>query len=116
VATLTELLRDVGNEQVTININGENFTCSRTEAVARRLYLLAIGGFMQTKDEYGDMVTTYFKPNASAAKTIREYLEGKASQEAPKEGKKNARAGSFDGSIAGRLNKLVNKGEDNAIT
>jgi hypothetical protein len=110
VATLTEVLRDVGDEQVTININGQSFECSRTEAVARRLYLLAMGGFMVTKDENGDEITTYFKPNATAATKIREWTEGKAAQEAPKEGRKNKKAGSFDGSIAGRLNKLVNKG------
>lgn len=111
MATLTEVLKDIGEEIVEININGEEIQCTRTEAAARRLFLLATGGYMQTKDENGDTVTTYFKPTASACKAIREYTEGRASQEPPKEGKKNAKAGSFDGSIAGRLNKLVNKGD-----
>jgi hypothetical protein len=114
--TLTEALKEIGDEEITININGQDFVCSRTEAVARRLYLLATGGFMVTQDENGDDITTYFKPTASAAKIIREYLEGRASQEPPKEGKKNSRAGSFDGSIAGRLNKLVDNGQTNPKT
>jgi hypothetical protein len=116
VATLSETLRDIGEEIVEININGDDISCTRTEAAARRLYLLATGGFMQTKDENGDLVTTYFKPNASACKAIREYTEGRASQEPPKEGKKNKKAGSFDGSIAGRLNKLVDNGQTNPTT
>ena len=110
MATLTEVLRDIGEEMVEININGQEIRCTRTEAAARRLFLLATGGYMQTKDEYGDTVTTYFKPTASACKAIRDYTEGKPAQEAPKEGKRNAKAGQFDGSIAGRLNKLVNNG------
>ena len=116
MATLSEVLKNIGEEMVYININGQDIRCTRTEAAARRLFLLATGGYMQSKDEYGDTITTYFKPTASACKAIREYTEGRASQEPPKEGPKNARAGQFDGSIAGRLNKLVNKGEDNAVT
>ena len=107
MATLSEVLKDIGEEMVEININGQEIRCTRTEAAARRLFLLATGGYMQSKDEYGDTVTTYFKPTASACKAIREYTEGRASQEPPKEGRKNAKAGSFDGSIAGRLNSLL---------
>ena len=101
--TLTDHLKDIGNEETTITINGETHTCSKTEAVARRMFLMAEGGTEEIMVD-GEAMERVYKPDYRVAKSIREFIEGKAGVEPPKETKGNAKPGRFSSETASRLN------------
>lgn len=102
--SITECLREVGEEQITLTINGEEYTCTKTEAVARKMFLLAQGGTEVVADEDGNGVTVMHKPDYKVAKMLREFTEGKAAVEVVPEGDKKHKAGRYDSSISKRLN------------
>lgn len=109
--SLTDWLRQVGEEEVKICIDGQSLTVSKTEAVARKLFLLAHGGVEEVTNEDGKIVKVFHKPDFRVAKIIREFLEGKPNQEPAPEKKKGKRAGNFNSKISKRLNEsaAVNK-------
>jgi len=100
---LTDYLRQIGEEQVTICIDGIPRTVSKSEALARKLYLLAMGGVEEVTNQDGETVKIFHKADHRVAKMIREFSEGKAAVEPAQEGKKNAKPGSFDSSVGRRL-------------
>jgi len=102
--SLSECLKKIGEEKVTVIIDGIMHECSQTEATARKLYLLANGG-TETLEVDGEMVTVRYKPNASAAKTLREFTEGKAAPEPPKESEPPLTPGKYKSSIGRKLNE-----------
>lgn len=106
--TLTDYLKDVGEEQTTICIDGVPYTCSKQEALARKMYVMAMGGFSEEKDENGQVIKVYHKADAKIAKNIREFTEGKAAAKSPTEGTKKHKPGSFDSSIGNRLRNRIN--------
>lgn len=108
--TLADCLRDIGEEKVKININGKKYNCSRTEATARKMHLMASGGYEEVKDEEGESVRVNYKADAKVAKMIREFVDGKAAQEAPKEEKKQAKPGQYNSEISRRLNDRLGGG------
>ena len=101
---LTDFLNQIGDEEITICINDERKTVSRTEALARKMYLLAMGGIEEVIDEAGTMGKVYHKPDYRVAKMIREFTEGKAAAEIPFDNKNSKKAGAFSSSIGKRLN------------
>jgi hypothetical protein len=104
--TLSQHLKDIGDELVEIVIEGERVKVSRTEALARRLYIMAMGGVEQVIED-GEIVELTDKADYRVAKSIREYTEGKAAQEAPKKSKQNAKPGQYDSEIGRRLNERL---------
>lgn len=105
--SLTDHLRDIGEEEVTIKINGESYTCSRTEATARKMHLMANGGYEEVTDEEGEVIKVVYKADAKVAKMIREFVDGKAAQEPAPEKKQGAKAGRYDSEISRRLNERL---------
>jgi hypothetical protein len=107
--TLSQHLKDIGDELVEIVIEGERVKVSRTEALARRLYIMAMGGVEQVIED-GEIVEITHKADYRVAKSIREYTEGKAAQEPPKKSKQNAKPGQYDSEISRRLNERLGGG------
>ena len=106
--TLTQYLKEIGEEQVTIIINGETKQVTRTEALARKMFLLARGGIEEvTGDTIGEVLKIVHKPDHRVAKSIREFTEGKAAVEAQQKDKKNTKPGRYDSEISRRLNERL---------
>ena len=102
--TLTDCLKDIGEEEISICIDGKHLVVSKTEAVARKMFMLAHGGVEETTDETGQIVKIYHKPDYRVAKLIREFSEGKAPMEVVETGPKGRKPGSFNSSVSRRLN------------
>lgn len=102
--SLTAFLKQIGDEKVSIVINGKVKKVSRTEALARRLYVMAMGGVENVVAVDGTIIEVIHKANHKIAKDIREYTEGKAAIEPAKEKEKGAKPGQFTSETAGRLN------------
>lgn len=105
--SLTDCLKDIGNEQITVNINGEEHTCSKTEAVARKMFVLAMGGYSEETNTNGEKVHVFHKANHAVAKMLREFMEGRPATEPEPEKEKNKKAGRFNSSISRRLNERL---------
>ena len=105
--TFSEILEEIGKEEISICHNDQPQTVTRMEAAARKLFLMAHGGIEEVKDETGQMIKIYHKGDPRFCKMIREYTEGKPNTEPPPEKQGNARAGSFDSSISKRLNEKL---------
>lgn len=101
--TLSQYLKEVSEEQVTIIVDGNEKQVTRTEALARKMFLMAMGGVEEFLDDEGNVAQIVHKPNHQVAKSIREFTEGKASVEPPKETKGKAKPGQYDSEVAGRL-------------
>jgi len=110
--TLTSFLKQVGDETVTICINGEVKTITKTEALARKMYLMAMGGVEETIGEDGSIVRIVHEADYRMAKAIREFTEGKPASEAAKESPKGNKAGTFSSMVGKRLS-LKLKGKPN---
>ena len=108
--SLSDHLVAIGEEKVKIKINGKKHNCSRTEATARKMHLMANGGYEEVKNEGGETVRVTYKADAKVAKMIREFVEGKAAPEPPKEKKKGTKAGQYDSEISRRLNERLGGG------
>ena len=104
---LTSFLNQIGEEQVTICIDGQPRTVSRAEALARKMYLLALGGVEEVQDADGQMIKVFHKPDYRVAKMVREFTEGKAPMEVVEKGGKGRKPGSFSSAVAGRLNNRL---------
>lgn len=103
---LSTYLSQIGDEQVTICIDGVLQQVARVEALARKMYLLALGGFEEVITPDGKQ-TVYHKSDYKVARMIREFTEGKPNQEPAQEKKKGKRAGNFNSKITKRLNESV---------
>lgn len=104
---LTDFLRDVGSEETElITIDGVPVMVSKAEALARRLYMMALGGVVEQKNDKGEVKTIVFEPSIPAAKLIREWTEGK-----PGENKstsvKGKRPERFDKNTGNRLSRVL---------
>ena len=106
-SALTAFLTQIGEEEVTICIDGKHRTVSRAEALARKMYLLAVGGVEEVQDADGVTVNVFHKPDYRVAKMIREFTEGKAPMEVVETGPKGRKPGSFSSAVAGRLNNRL---------
>lgn len=102
--TLTECLKDIGEEEVSICFDGKHMVCSRTEATARKLFLMAHGGVEETTDTEGQIVKIFHKGDPKLCKMIREYTEGRPATEVVETGIKSRKPGSFNSSVSRRLN------------
>ena len=105
--TLTDHLREIGDELTSITIDGQPYTCTKTEAVARKMYLLARGGTETITTEEGEVLCVTHKADPKVAKMIREFVDGKAAPEPVKEKKPGAKAGRYDSEISRRLNERL---------
>ena len=103
-SALTDFLNQIGGEEVTICIDGQPRTVSRAEALARKMYLLALGGVEELQDADGQVIKVFHKPDYRVAKMIREFTEGKAPMEVVETGPKGRKPGSFNSSVSRRLN------------
>jgi len=103
-SALTAFLNQIGEEEVTICIDGQPRTVSRAEALARKMYLLALGGVEEITGTGGEIVKAYHKPDYKVAKMIREFTEGKAPMEVVETGPKGRKPGRYDSAVANRLN------------
>jgi hypothetical protein len=107
---LTDFLIEVGNEQTeTItDADGLPIMVTKAEALARTLYLMALGGHQERKLDDGTVQIRDFKPCIAAMKLIREYTEGRPSTNKPEElpgGTK--RPGQFDKDAGNRLARVL---------
>ena len=105
--TFSEILEEVGNEQINICHNDQHQQVSRLEAAARKLYLMAHGGVEETIDTEGQIVRIFHKGDPRLCKMIREYTEGKPAQEVVETGPKGRKPGSFNSSVSRRLNDRI---------
>ena len=101
--TLTDYLKEVSEESVDIIIDGVTHTVTRTEALARKMFLMAMGGVEEFVED-GEVVTVVHKPNHQVAKSIREFTEGKAAVELQADGKNKTKPGRYSSEVANRLN------------
>lgn len=108
--SLTDYLKEIGEEEVTTKINGQEYTCSRTEATARKMHLMANGGTEEITKEDGETLVIAYKADAKVAKMIREFVEGKAAPEPIKEKEPGKKAGQYDSEISRRLNERLGGG------
>jgi hypothetical protein len=108
--SITQWLKQIGDEKVRIVVNGKVKKVSQTEALARKMFILAKGGIEEIEDEAGNIVEVVHKPDHKVAKSIREWTEGKAAVEPPKEKPKQAKAGQYDSEIGRRLNERLGSG------
>ena len=103
-SALTAFLNQIGEEEVTICIDGQPRTVSRAEALARKMYLLALGGWEEVQMPDGTIEKFFHKPDYRVAKMVREFTEGKAPMEVVETGPKGRKPGSFNSSVSRRLN------------
>ncbi len=103
-SALTDFLNQIGEEEVTICIDGQPRTVSRAEALARKMYLLALGGWEEVQMPDGTIEKFFHKPDYRVSKMIREFTEGKAPMEVVETGPKGRKPGSFNSSVSRRLN------------
>lgn len=106
-SALTAFLTQIGEEEVTICIDGQSRTVSRAEALARKMYLLALGGVEEIQDTDGQVVNVFHKPDYRVAKMIREFTEGKAPMEVVETGPKGRKPGHFSSAVANRLHSRL---------
>ena len=105
--TLTQYLKEVSEEPVNIVVDGKPKQVTRTEALARKMFLMAMGGVEELLDDDGNVVQVVHKPDHRVAKSIREFTEGKAAVEAQQKDKKNTKPGRYDSEISRRLNERL---------
>lgn len=103
-SALTDFLNQIGEEEVTICIDGQPRTVTRAEALARKMYLLALGGFEEVQMPDGTIEKFFHKPDYRVSKMIREFTEGKAPMEVVETGPKGRKPGSFNSLVSRRLN------------
>ena len=106
-SALTAFLTQIGEEEVTICIDGQPRVVSRAEALARKMYLLALGGFEEVQMPDGTIEKFFHKPDYRVSKMIREFTEGKAPVEIVEKGGKGRKPGRFNSAVAGRLNNRL---------
>jgi len=100
--SLTQYLKEIGEESVTIIIDGKKKKVTRTEALARKMFLMARGGVEEILED-GETIKVVHKPNHNVAKTIREFTEGKAAVQEQAEDKGKAKPGRYSSETAQRL-------------
>ena len=105
--SLTDCLKTIGGEETSITINGELYKCTKTEAVARKLFLLAQGGTEKIIDADGNTVTVVHKADPKVAKMVREFVDGKPAVQIQDKSKKNTKPGRYDSEISRRLNERL---------
>lgn len=101
--SLTDCLKEIGDETVNIRVDGVDKTVTRTEALARKLFLLAQGGVEEIVGDKGEITQVVHKPDFRVAKSIREFIEGKPASEPTPEKPLGAKAGQFSSETAKRL-------------
>lgn len=106
-SALTAFLTQIGEEEVTICIDGQAKTVTRAEALARKMYLLALGGVEEIQDDNGQTVSVFHKPDYRVAKMIREFTEGKAPMEVVEIGGQSRKPGRFNSAVANRLSNRL---------
>jgi hypothetical protein len=108
--SLTQWLKEIGDEDIEIFVKGEPVFVTKNEALARKMFLLAQGGIERIRTTEGELVDIHHKPDHKVAKTIREWTEGKAAQEPPKEEKKQVAPGQYNSEVARRLQDRLGGG------
>lgn len=108
---LTQLLTEIGEEKTeSVLIDGKPVKVTKAEAVARGLYEMAQGGLVDKINPKTQEITqVYVKPDAAAVRLIREYTEGKPSQDTVKEATDKKRAGEYGSGTRKRLAEVLNK-------
>ena len=106
-SALTDFLNQIGSEEVTICIDGQPRTVSRAEALARKMYLLALGGWEEIQMPDGTIEKFFHKPDYRVAKMVREFTEGKAPMEVVETGVKGRKPGRFNSETANRLHNRL---------
>ncbi len=112
--SLTDCLKTVGEEKIHICIDGERMEVTKTEALARKMYVMAMGGIEEVTSHGGEVLTVVHKPDYRVAKMIREFTEGKAPVGKNESNKPDRpAAGQFSSATAKRLsNQLNQRGND----
>ena len=108
---LTEILTEIGEEKTEPwVIDGKSVKITKAEAVARGLYEMAQGGiFEKINPKTNETMEVYVKPNPAAIRLVREYTEGKPSQDIVKEASDKKKAGEFGSGTRKRLAEILNK-------
>jgi hypothetical protein len=106
---LSQCLSAIGQESTFEVVDGEPTELTKIEAVARRLYTLALGGIIEYKDEKGAVIKEFCKPDRQCVRLIAEYTEGKP-KPAGGEGPAGKKAGQYTAEVGSRLGNILNKG------
>ncbi len=105
---LTEYLNSVRQEETeTVSINGEPKIITKAEALARRLWLMALGGKEEFINDNGETVETIYKPDRKSAELIYAYLEGKPPVNKPNEKSDRQKPHGFTSDTKTRLSETL---------
>lgn len=76
---LSKFLRQIGEELTeTVEIDGEPVMISKIEALTRKIWMAALGGFVETVDDKGEKCKLFIPPDRVAWSIIFDRLEGKS--------------------------------------
>lgn len=116
---LTEYLNSVSQEETeVVSINGEPKTITKAEALARRLWLMALGGTEEFIDDDGQVERRVYKPDRKSAELIIAYLEGKPPVSKPGKPSEMQKPHGFTSDTKARLSetlKLENDKSDEKV-
>lgn len=113
---LSNYLGAVGQEETeVVSISGKPKTITKAEALARRLWLMALGGIEEFIDDDGQTLTRIYKPDRKAAELIIAYLEGKPAAKKPGETSDKQKPHGFTSDTKARLSdslELMDNSDD----
>lgn len=109
---LSECLKTIGQEEteMVVSSDGEPVLVTKVEALARRLWTMALGGVLEYRNDKGEVVKEFCIPNRQVALIIFERTEGKPKSQDVPGGGKGAKQGQFDSQTQTRLANILNKG------
>jgi hypothetical protein len=107
---ISDCLKEIGNEESeSVVVDGEPVMVTKSMALARMLWKMALGGMIEYRDDKGQACSMFCKPDRQTARLIFEYTEGKPPATVPGGGK-NAKQGEFDTQTKTRLANILGKG------
>ena len=108
---LTGYLNAVGHEETeTVSIDGAPKIITKAEALARRLWLMALGGKEEFIDDNGQTIECIHKPDRKSAELIISYLEGKPAMQTPSKTQDREKPHGFTSDTASRLSETLDLG------
>lgn len=73
---LTKFLKEIGNEETTIIIDGKPLVVTKAEALSRILWTMALGGNIEYYANDGSVKVRYYEPDKKTAEFIFNRTEG----------------------------------------
>jgi hypothetical protein len=110
---LTDLIKTIGDEETEpMVVNNEVHMVSKSEAMIRRLWIMANGGTEEYVGADGQVHKREYEPDKKVAELLITRIEGRPAQAAPEGGPERARrAGKFDSGVGNRLGRVMGDDE-----